>query len=183
MVQSGPKWSNQVFLIIWDHFGPIWTPLDHFRQKWFISPQMDKAGFGRGAPEQKIILCLQWSRGVQMGPFWNINIIGSQGPLQHLSWVAPVYPALLADWEYQIERVTFIDSDIRDSARLIVWNSLRSAREFAETDFQTSWGEQLSTSSWRLRKRKSPLKGLDIKQGCQFQAMQPITTGEEKVGY
>ena len=32
-VQKGPKWSTEVFLTIWDPFGPIWTLLDHFKQK------------------------------------------------------------------------------------------------------------------------------------------------------
>ena len=30
--------------------------------------QMDKVGFGGGAPEQKINFCLKWSKRVQMGP-------------------------------------------------------------------------------------------------------------------
>ena len=42
-VERGPKWSSQVFLIIWDPFGPM-----------TFLPHMDKVGFGGGAPEQKI---------------------------------------------------------------------------------------------------------------------------------
>ena len=59
-VQNGPKWSTQVFLTIWDAFGP-------FRTKINFSPQMDKEGFGGGATGKKINLCLKWSKEVLMG--------------------------------------------------------------------------------------------------------------------
>ena len=42
-VERGPKWSSQVFLIIWDPFRPM-----------TFLPHMDKVGFGGGALEQKI---------------------------------------------------------------------------------------------------------------------------------
>ena len=32
-VQKGLKWSTYMFLTIWDPLGPIWTLLDHFKQK------------------------------------------------------------------------------------------------------------------------------------------------------
>ena len=41
-VERGPKWSSQVFLIIWDPFGPM-----------TFLPHMDKIGSGGGAPEKK----------------------------------------------------------------------------------------------------------------------------------
>ena len=27
---------------VFDHFGPIWTPMDHFRQKWIVCPKWTK---------------------------------------------------------------------------------------------------------------------------------------------
>ena len=36
IISKLPKWLTQVFLTIWDPFGPIWTPLENFRQKCFF---------------------------------------------------------------------------------------------------------------------------------------------------
>ena len=35
---------------------------------------MDKVGFGGGAPENKIIFCLKWSKVVQKGPIWSTHL-------------------------------------------------------------------------------------------------------------
>ena len=37
-VLKRPKWSTEVFLIIWDSLRPIWTLLYQFGQKWIFSP-------------------------------------------------------------------------------------------------------------------------------------------------
>ena len=47
-IQMGPKWSSQVFLTIWDPFGPIWTLLDHFRQNDFFVPNGQRRILQRG---------------------------------------------------------------------------------------------------------------------------------------
>ena len=54
--QRGPKWSAMVNLDVFDNLGPIWVHLDTFgpfQTKINLLPQKDKAGFGRGAFEQK----------------------------------------------------------------------------------------------------------------------------------
>ena len=50
-LQSGPKGSERdqngqpkCFWSFGTHFGPIWTLLDHFRQKWFFCPKWTKEG-------------------------------------------------------------------------------------------------------------------------------------------
>ena len=59
---------------VFDHLGSLWAHLDPFGpfKKMILLPQMDKVGFGGGAPEQKINFCLKWSKGVhrwaQKGP-------------------------------------------------------------------------------------------------------------------
>ena len=51
---------TQVFLTIWDPFGPFQTTMNFL-------PQMDKVGLGGDASEQKVKFCLKWSKGVRMG--------------------------------------------------------------------------------------------------------------------
>ena len=54
VVQNGTKMVN---LSVFDHLGPFWAHLDPFgpfQRKMNCLPQMDKVGFGGGAPEQKI---------------------------------------------------------------------------------------------------------------------------------
>ena len=49
------------------HFGPIWTPLDHFKQKLIFcsrAPPPKPYFFHLG---QKTHFCLKWSKGVRMG--------------------------------------------------------------------------------------------------------------------
>ena len=49
------------------HFGPIWTPLDHFKQKLIFcsrAPPPKPYFFHLG---QKTHFCLKWSQGVRMG--------------------------------------------------------------------------------------------------------------------
>ena len=58
VVQGGPKGFKMVnldVLTIWDPFGPVWTLLDHFRQKINLLTNKDKVGFGGVAFEQKVI--------------------------------------------------------------------------------------------------------------------------------
>ena len=96
-----PKWSkrdqNGQPKCSWP-FGPIWTLLDHFRQKMIFLPQMVKVGFGRCASEQKINVCLKWSKRVRMGPkgkkhlgwpFWSPwTLLGHFGTLTSLPCLA-----------------------------------------------------------------------------------------------
>ena len=60
VVQKGPRWSTQLFLTIW---APFWAHLDPFEpfqtKKMIFLPQMNKVGFGGGAPDQKINFCLK----------------------------------------------------------------------------------------------------------------------------
>ena len=65
--QKGPKWLTQVFLTIRDHFGPIWTLLDHFKQKWIflLSSISTKPYFVH--LRQKNRFCLNWTKRVQTG--------------------------------------------------------------------------------------------------------------------
>ena len=56
--QSGPKGSETLNLDVFDNFGPFWVNLDTFgpfQTKINLLPHKDKAGFDRGAFEQKII--------------------------------------------------------------------------------------------------------------------------------
>ena len=61
-VQKGPKGTKMVNISLFDHLGPRLGPSGPF---WTISdkndflPQMDKVGFGGGAPEQKLNFCLK----------------------------------------------------------------------------------------------------------------------------
>ena len=57
-ISSTSTWFQ---VVPFDPFGP-------FQTKMIFLPKMDKAGFGRGAWEQKINSCLKWSKRVQMGP-------------------------------------------------------------------------------------------------------------------
>ena len=65
VVQKGPSWSTQVFLIIWDPFWAHLDPVGPFQTTNIFLPQMDKVGFCSGASEQKINSCLKWSKRVQ----------------------------------------------------------------------------------------------------------------------
>ena len=63
-VERGPKWSSQVFLIIWDPFGPM-----------TFLPHMDKVGFGGGAPEQKINIFNHMKKtNSKLTPVWNSKL-------------------------------------------------------------------------------------------------------------
>ena len=53
VVQKGPRWSTQSFLTIWAPFWAHLDPFGPFQTKMNFLPQMDKVGFGGGAPEQK----------------------------------------------------------------------------------------------------------------------------------
>ena len=68
-VQMGTKWSSQVFLTIWGHFGPIWTPLDNLKQKLIFCSRVPPPYFVHLG--QKNHLCLKCSKGVQMDPKWS----------------------------------------------------------------------------------------------------------------
>ena len=74
-LQKGPKGSerdqNCQPKCCWPfgtHFGPIWTPLDHFRQECFFCPKWTGVGVDRGASEQNINSCLKLSKRVHMDP-------------------------------------------------------------------------------------------------------------------
>ena len=61
--QSGPKGTKMVNPIVFDHLGPflgpsgpLWTISD--KEMNFL-PQINKVGFGGGAPDQKINFCLK----------------------------------------------------------------------------------------------------------------------------
>ena len=58
VVQRGPKGSEMENLDVSENFGPFWAYLDTFgpfQTKINLLPHKDKAGFDRGAFDQKII--------------------------------------------------------------------------------------------------------------------------------
>ena len=62
-VQKGPKWSIKVLLTIWDPFSAHMGPFGPFQTKMIFLPEMDKVGFGIGAPDKISILpaCYIWN--------------------------------------------------------------------------------------------------------------------------
>ena len=70
-VEKGPKGTKMVSPSVFDHLGPFWAhrgPFGSFQTTMIFLPQMDKVGFGGGAPEQKVNFCLKWPKRVQTGP-------------------------------------------------------------------------------------------------------------------
>ena len=88
VVQKGPKGTKMINQSVFDHLGPFWAHLDTFgpfQTKMNFLSQMDKVGFGGGAPEQRINFCLKWSkivqRWAQKGRKWSKNTwVGHFGP-------------------------------------------------------------------------------------------------------
>ena len=72
-LQSGPKGSERdqngqpkCFWSFGTHFGPLWTLLDHFRQKWFFCPKWTKLGLAEVLRSK--ISILVWNG--PKGPRW-----------------------------------------------------------------------------------------------------------------
>ena len=74
---------NSLLLPIFEAAVVILEKTKHRFQKFpkmIFLPKMDKEGFCRGASEQKINSCLEWTKGVQMGPK------GVPNGQKHLCW-------------------------------------------------------------------------------------------------
>ena len=66
VVQKGPKGTKMVNLSVFDHLGPLLDPFGSFwtiSEKMIFLPEMDKVGFGIGAPDKISILpaCYIWN--------------------------------------------------------------------------------------------------------------------------
>ena len=64
-----PKWSEMASLDVfyhWDPFGPVWTLLDHFKQKMIVLLKSTSAKPNFVLIKQQIDFCLKWpkSRGL-----------------------------------------------------------------------------------------------------------------------
>ena len=81
------SWNRLEIIVFFDHLGPcwpIWTLLNHFRQRWFFCPKWTKKGLAEVLGSKKSILVWngpKGSRWAQKGPKFRKNtLIDHFGP-------------------------------------------------------------------------------------------------------